>query len=339
MRFKRKEAMAHRLIKDLKVGDTVDQYFLVKRKDLRKTRSYDEFINVVLTDVSGDIRGKIWKERIHLGTLFRQGDFVRVKAAVDQYGEYPQLIIEDIENINKLKERGRFTGFELSLLVPRTSYDVDELYQRLMGIIEKEIDIKSLKYVTERILIKYKKEFKECPAARLYHHSYLGGLIEHTYFVTKGVMALMDSYGGFNRSLAICGAILHDIGKLREIQSPAISLHTYEGELLGHMLLGRDILREESVDIDWEDERLKFHLEHIIVSHHGELEFGSPVMPKTREALLIHFCDNLDAHMNMFNNYLRLGGEGEFTEWHPVLKRTLCKSDFNDIEGESDIDI
>lgn len=329
--------MAHRLIKDLKVGETVDQYFLVKRKDLRRTRSYDEFINVTLTDVSGDIRGKIWKEKIHLGALFRQGNFVRVKAVVDQYGEYSQLIIENIENISKLKERGKLTGFELSLLVPRTSYDVDELYQRLMGIIDKEININSLKYVTKRILIKYEKEFKECPAARFYHHSYLGGLIEHTYFVTKGVMALVDSYGGFNRSLAICGAILHDIGKLREIQSPAISLHTYEGELLGHMLLGRDILREESINIDWEDDRLKSHLEHIIVSHHGELEFGSPVMPKTREALLIHFCDNLDAQMDMLNDYLRLAGEGEFTEWHPVLKRTLCKSDFNDIQGESDI--
>lgn len=324
--------MAHKFIKDLKVGEAIDQYFLVKRKDLRRTRSHDEFINVLLADVTGSINGKIWKEKIHLGDLFKPGDFVGVRAGVDQYGEHLQLIIEHIEDIQRLKERGNIIDFDISVILAKTVYDVDKLYRELMGIVETEITIGSLKSLTKGILTKYEKEFKEWPAARLYHHSYIGGLIEHTYFVTKGVMILGENYGA-NRSLAISGAILHDIGKLREIQNPAISPQTHEGELLGHMLLGRDIVREEGVSIRWEDARLQSQLEHIIISHHGELEFGSPIMPKTKEALLVHFCDNLDAQMNMFNEFLKKAGEGKFTEWHPVLKRTLCTVSFSDISN------
>ncbi len=323
--------MPHKFIKNLKVGETIDQYFLVKRKNLRRTRSNDEFINVLLADVTGNINGKIWKERIHLGDLFKPGDFVGVRAVVDQYGEHLQLIIEHIEDIQRLKERDNIIDFDISVILARTGYDVDKLYRELMGIIETEITIGSLKILTRGILTKYEKEFKEWPAAILYHHSYIGGLIEHTYFVTKGVMILVENYGA-NRSLAISGAILHDIGKLREIQNPAISPQTHEGELLGHMLLGRDIVREEGASIRWEDSRLQSQLEHIIISHHGELEFGSPIMPKTKEALLVHFCDNLDAQMNMFNEYLKRAGEGEFSEWHPVLKRTLCTVSFSDTD-------
>lgn len=327
--------MAHTFVKDLKVGQTVNQYFLVKKKELRKTRNDEEFINVILTDASGDITGKIWKEKIGLKDHFRQGDFVALRAVVGRYGDNLQLVIDEVENTAELERKGELDNFDLTVLLPRSSQDVDRLYQELMQIVETEIGINSLRDLTKRILVKYKKAFKEYPAARLYHHSHLGGLIEHTYFVARAVTALADGYG-VNRSLAISGAILHDIGKLREIQYPAISLHTYEGELLGHLLLGRDIIREESIHIDWEDERLLSQVEHIIVSHHGELEFGSPVIPKTREALIVHFCDNLDAHMNMFTEHLKMAGEEEFTEWHPVLRRTLCRSDFGGLGSEEE---
>ena len=165
-----------------------------------------------------------------------------------------------------------------------------------------------------------------CPAARLYHHPYLGGLLEHTWFVARHTQASLAIYPDLNPSLALAGAILHDLGKVKEIANPTAPELTVPGQLLGHIVLGWEMVREEARALEFPDANLLIQLEHIILAHHGALEFGSPVPPKTREALLVYFLDDLDAKLKMMSTHLQSdSGDGDFTSYHRVLQRGLYK--------------
>ena len=165
-----------------------------------------------------------------------------------------------------------------------------------------------------------------CPAARLYHHPYLGGLLEHTWFVARHTQASLAIYPDLNPSLALAGAILHDLGKVKEIANPTAPELTVAGQLLGHIVLGWEMVREEARAMEFPDANLLIQLEHIILAHHGALEFGSPVPPKTREALLVYFLDDLDAKLKMMSTHLQSdSGDDDFTSYHRVLQRGLYK--------------
>ena len=164
------------------------------------------------------------------------------------------------------------------------------------------------------------------PAARLYHHPYVGGLLEHTWFVAHHTLASLTIYPDLNRDLALAGAILHDLGKIIEIANPPAPELTVSGQLLGHIVLGWDLVRRAAQTLEFPDPILLVQLEHIILSHHGSLEFGSPIPPKTREALLVNFLDDLDAKLKMMSQHLESDtGGGDFTSYHRVLQRGLYK--------------
>ena len=141
-----------------------------------------------------------------------------------------------------------------------------------------------------KFLDRYQEQLMVCPAARLYHHPYLGGLLEHTWFVARHALASLAIYPDLNPSLALAGAILHDLGKVKEIANPTAPELTVPGQLLGHIVLGWEMVREEARALDFPDADLLIQLEHIILAHHGALEFGSPITPKTREALLVYYA-------------------------------------------------
>jgi 3'-5' exoribonuclease len=176
------------------------------------------------------------------------------------------------------------------------------------------------------VLERYREEFLVCPAALRYHHPYLGGLLEHTCFVTRHALASLAIYPELNRDLVLAGAILHDLGKIKELANPPAPERTVPGHLLGHVVLGWEMVRAAAQGLEFPDPTLLVQLEHIILAHHGSLEFGSPILPKTREALLVNFLDDLDAKLKMMSQHLESdSGGGDFTSYNRALQRDLYK--------------
>jgi 3'-5' exoribonuclease len=319
--------MSHQLISHLREGTAVQQYFLVRQAESRTTKSGKPFLDLVLGDKSGVITARVWEEvYARCPGPFTTGTHVFVQGKVSIYLRQLQLIVEDIISVEALRARGTdLRNYDPELLYQTTAYDRQELWQELWQLAESEIS-QPLKQLVLALLDHYREEFLVCPAARLYHHPYLGGLLEHTWFVARHALASLTIYPDLDRDLVLAGAILHDLGKLKEIINPTAPELTVPGQLLGHIVLGWDMVRAEAQGLDFPDPTLLMQLEHVMLSHHGAVEFGSPILPKTREALLVYFLDDLDAKLKMMSQHLDSdAGEGDFTSYHRVLRRDLYK--------------
>jgi 3'-5' exoribonuclease len=259
---------------------------------------------------------------------------------VESYQGKRQINVKKIVLVAKLQAQGKdLPGFDPELLILATPHDRQELWRDLWELADANLR-PPLQGLVLRLLEKYQAEFPEAPAARSYHHPYLGGLLEHTWFVARHALASLAVYPDLNPDLVVAGAILHDLGKLQELTTPHAPERTVPGELLGHIVMGWEMVREEARVLDFPDSDLLLQLEHIILSHHGSLEFGSPVPPKTREALLIYYLDDLDAKLKMMATHLESDtSEGNFTSYHKVLQRGLYRgnrSADNDPEPETE---
>jgi 3'-5' exoribonuclease len=208
-------------------------------------------------------------------------------------------------------------GFDFFDLVPNSQFPPDELRKKLRALIDRYIELPALKTLVENILDEHESLFSRMPAAQNFHHSYTSGLLEHVWSMTRVAGFLADHYGKYydqldpplNRGLVVAAVVLHDIGKLRELEyHPVEAKYTKEGCLIGHVLMGRDMVREAAQRIDGFPAELLLNLEHAILAHHGKREFGSPVVPQTIEALLVSYVDDLDAKMNILARE-RLGSQ------------------------------
>ena len=319
--------MPHQLISHLKEGDAVQQYFLVRQAETRTDKSGKPYLSLVLGDKSGALVARVWSEVCaKCPGPFAPGDHVGVQAQVESYKGELQLNVRYINTVEALRDLGRdLQEYDPELLCQATPYDREELWQELRQLAETQIR-PPLGQLVLKVLDRYREEFLVCPAARLYHHPYLGGLLEHTWFVTRHALASLTIYPDLNRDLVLAGAILHDLGKVKELTNPAAPERTMAGHLLGHIVLGWDMVRAEAQGLEFSDPTLLIQLEHIILSHHGSMEFGSPILPKTREALLVNFLDDLDAKLKMISQHLESDtGEGDFTSYNRALQRDLYK--------------
>ncbi|MFZ5448396.1 MAG: 3'-5' exoribonuclease YhaM family protein [Thermodesulfobacteriota bacterium] len=323
--------MPHQHIARLREGDVVQQYFMVRQAESRTDKSGKPFLSLILGDASGQIVARVWnKVLIKCPGPFAPGDHVAVQAQVESYKGEPQLNIQYINTVEALRAMGRdLREYDPDLLVQATSYDRELLWQELCQLAETQIR-QPLKQLVLSLLDSHREQFLVCPAARLYHHPYVGGLLEHTWFVARHTLASLDIYPDLDRDLALAGAILHDLGKIKEIANPPAPELTVSGQLLGHIVLGWDMVRSAAQALEFPDPTLLVQLEHIILSHHGSLEFGSPIQPKTREALLVNFLDDLDAKLKMMSQHLESdSAEGDFTSYHRVLQRGLYKGGYS----------
>ena len=319
--------MPHQLISHLKEGDAVQQFFLVRQAESRTDKTGKPFLSLVLGDKSGTVVARVWSDILKkYPGPFAVGDFVGVKGQVESYKQELQINVKYLETEASIRSRGGdLSAFDPELLCQATPYDREALWQELWQLAETQIR-PPLAPLVLRVLDRYREEFLVCPAARLYHHPYLGGLLEHTWFVTRHALASLTIYPDLNRDLVLAGAILHDLGKVKELANPQAPEATLPGRLLGHVVLGWDMVRTEAQALNFSDPTLLLQLEHIILSHHGSMEFGSPILPKTREALLVNFLDDLDAKLKMMSQHLEADtGEGDFTSYHRVLQRDLYK--------------
>lgn len=286
-------------------GDSVAGFVLLSRKERRQDRNGNSFLDLELTDASGSISGKVWSDSAALETDFEAHQFVAIRGQVKDYRGRLQVSVQKCRQAN---ESDREHGFDEALLVPTTQEDIGELYGRLEALLQGHLQHPLLRRLALETLTIHGSALREHPAAKSIHHAYRGGLLEHTVSMGELALALAGHYPDLDGDLILVGVLFHDLGKLLELGAMPINDYTRPGRLVGHIVLGRDLLRERCAAIEGFPEDLQLHLEHLVLSHHGELQFGSPVLPMTPEAFALAFIDNLDSKLAQLRQAAR--GEG-----------------------------
>jgi 3'-5' exoribonuclease len=321
--------LLHIPVAEIREGTRIGQCFLVKKKAQRSTRTGDPYLEILLADRTGTLQARAWAEATQrFASQFEEGDFVMVQGRVETYRSALQIIVESIRRLTPDERDGvKLPGFDPALLVPTTERNVDQMWSDLLAL-AASITPECLRTLTERILAQTAEGFRRSPAAVSNHHAYLGGLLEHTLEVAQGVARFAKDQPGLrlHHGLAVAGAILHDVGKLAEFENPIAPRYSFEGQLIGHLLLGRDLVRAAAAEITWTDPRIPTLLEHILISHHGELEYAAAMVPKSPEAIAVYHFDNLSAKLNMIKTHIEMDSEdGDFTDWQRNLERRLFK--------------
>jgi len=293
----------------LEPNQEADIFALLAEKEQKQTKKDKPYLQVLFRDFKREVRFPIWSdlpiyEEFH---SLQPGMFCKLRATyrVNQFGS--QL---DIQRIRQAIEYDKKDGFDPLMLRPKSQFPVDEMLGELQTIAEKQLGKSKLRTLVLKVMKDYRPAILSCTAARYHHHCFIGGLLEHTLSVTKIAVALVNHYHALypnrkkdiSRELAVAGAILHDIGKIREYEPEAGSMkHSVEGELLGHAVLGRDIIRETAKEVELED-HLRIRLEHIIITHQHYPDWGAAKPPMSLEAMLVHHADSCDALLGCFWN-------------------------------------
>ena len=296
-------------------------FFLCTYKDVRQGRNGDLFISVSLQDRTGVIKARIFNDAAKLREEFDDGDFVKIQGRTDLFNGRVQLLIDRIRRVNPDQDTPQ--GFREDDCVLCSSRPVGEMMEELQTLIEHVQD-PFIRELLVRITREHDGKLRVWPAAQTVHHAYRGGFLEHILSVARSALMLGSAYGA-NKDLLTAGALLHDIGKLQELEYSRSTSYTREGNLVGHVTLGAMMVRAVIASIPDFPEVLATQIEHMIVSHHGHREFGAPVEPMTIEAMILSAADDLDAKINQVRTALAEDGEGEFTAYHSRLGRVLWR--------------
>ena len=299
-------------------------FFLCSQKDVRPSRAGELFVSLTLQDRTGQLRGRIFSEVERYRDEFDAGDFVKVQGRTDLYNGHLQLIVERIRRVNA--DQDRAAGFLEEHCVLCAARPIDEMWGELQGLIG-DIGNPYLRALVERLVNENETRLRLWPAARVVHHAYRGGFLEHILSVACVSLKLAEHYSA-NRDIVAAGAVLHDIGKLRELEYELVPEYSREGNLVGHIALGVVMVREAAMAIPDFPVVLRTQMEHLVVSHHGSKEFGSPVEPMTIEALILSAADDLDAKINQVAQALATADtDAEFTPYHSRLGRVFWKGE------------
>jgi 3'-5' exoribonuclease len=311
----------HTNIEDLESGESLRGFYLVNQKQIKKTRTGKDYIDLILQDSTGTVAGKIWDNTATYADMFTEGDIVKIEADV---GEYQGRIDLNIKRVRTPLEEDTIN---LEDFLPVTPYDIDEMEEKVKSIL-KTIENPFLSKLVNAFLDdgEFMQSFRQGVASKIIHHPYLGGLLEHTLSMLEILDFLGGHYSGVNRDMLLTGGFFHDIGKLKELSSGPEMGYTDEGIMLGHMVLGTDMVREKIKAISGFPPELEMEVLHTVLSHQGELEWGSPVLPMTCEALIIHFIDNMDAKQFVAKKAVEESKEdGNFTSKIYPLNRVIYK--------------
>lgn len=310
-------------IKELHEGENIIEHYLCKSRQTMKSRNGKNYLSLKLQDKTGMVDAKVWDLNNDIQS-FQENDFIKVDAFVTTFNNELQL------NVKRIR-RSREGEYDPADFVPSTDKNIDEMYDQLMGYI-KTMKNPYLKKLLEEIFLRHpviSKEFKYHSAAKAMHHSFRGGLVEHTLSVTQLCDFLAPRYNYVNRDILVASAMLHDVGKVLELSDFPTNDYTDDGQLLGHLILGSELIRDAAAKIDGFPKRLESLMKHCMLSHHGEYEYGSPKLPSTPEAFLLHCADNLDAKTKMIEEALAADStQGHWAGYNRMLQRNLSRSDF-----------
>jgi 3'-5' exoribonuclease len=297
-------------------------FFLCARKELRTGRTGTEFLDLLLQDVTGEIRAKVFQD-VDLAKLeFDAGEFVKVQGRGNVYNQKFELVLDKIRRV--LPDRDREDGFREEDCIPTSPRPLDEMWAEL-GARVAAVSDPHVRRLLEAIVARHGDRLRVWPAARVVHHAYRGGLLEHVLQMMTVLDALAGIYDA-RKDLLMAGALLHDIGKLEELSYGVSTDYSVEGNLVGHISIGLGMVRDAIREIpDFPDE-LRVEIEHLILSHHGARELGSPVEPMTVEAFLLARADDLDATIHQVRKHLEQDdSDGPFTSYNRRLERVLFK--------------
>ena len=286
-------------IKDFHEGDRINDIYLCKHKQSAVTKTGKPYDNVILQDKTGAIDAKIWEPNSAGIEDFDVLDYVDITGEVSVFNGALQL---SIKRVRKCRE-GEYDPREY---LPVSKYPIDEMYSQLLALVDS-IENEHLKKLLNMFFREdedFIKKFKNSSAAKSVHHGFVGGLLEHTLSVTKLCNYYCKHYPILKRDLLLSAAMLHDIAKTRELSAFPVNDYTDEGNFLGHIVMGVEMVGEKVRQIDGFPSLLEAEIKHCIVSHHGEYEYGSPKKPAIIEAVALNYADDIDAKMETFKEML-----------------------------------
>ena len=295
-----------RNVEKLNPGDSVENFFLIHRATQGVTAQGKDYMTLYLQDKSGDIEAKLWTVTKDDMKILKPEVIVWVKGDVINYRGRKQM------KVNQFRLATAEDGVKTQDFVDGAPLSPNEIQDELSHFI-LEIENAHLQRITRHLLKKYQDKFFTYPAASSHHHNFAGGLSYHVLTMLKIAKSLCDIYPLLNRSLLYSAIILHDIGKVRELSGPVATTYTVEGNLLGHISIASDEVAETAKELGIDSEEVML-LRHMILAHHGKMEFGSPKLPHLKEAEILFFIDNIDAKMNMFDKAFKKTEKGQFTE-------------------------
>ncbi len=306
----------------IKVGDQINQYFLIKKSEKGVASNGNPFLTLTLQDKTGEIEAKLWDITKEKEKICKEQTIVKIQGDVQSFRGKLQLRIREI-NLPSPEE-----NISVEQFIEKAPLTVEEMINKINEYIFEMTNPK-IQRITRYLVKKYEKQFFRYPAATKNHHNYYAGLAHHVVTMLDLAKAISEIYDDLNKDLLYAGVILHDLGKVIELSGPLSAAYTTEGILLGHISIMVNEIAKAADELQIEGEEVTV-LQHIVLSHHGKAEWGSPKPPMIREAEVLHYIDNLDANVNMMNRALEKTRPGEFTEriyaldnrsfYKPVLK-------------------
>ncbi len=307
-----------KFIKDLNSGDRVADIYFCKHMQAATTKNGKTYYSVTLQDKTGTVDAKVWEPNSEGIDDFDSLDYIDVYGEVTSFNGALQINIKRA----RLCHEGEY---DESLYLPVSSKNNDEMYKDLLAIINT-VGNKYLKALLDALFVKdeeFIKAFRKSSAAKSVHHGFVGGLLEHTLSVTRMCDYFSKAYPAINRDLLITAAICHDIGKTRELSLFPMNDYTDEGQFLGHIVMGSEMVADKIRDIADFPVLLKQELQHCILSHHGKYEYGSPKMPAIIEAMALHLADNTDAKLETFTEILNNTNEVGWLGYNRLMESNL----------------
>jgi len=301
----------------VKERDFIESVFLVRDKTLAMAKNGKPYLTLKLMDRTGELEGRVWDNAEQLDALFSKDDFVQVKGKASVYLGKMQLVVQNLERQDE-------AGVDLADFLPVSKFPIDVLQQQLREKVAS-IQTNHFRQMMELFLAdpEFVKMYSAAPAAKSMHHVFLGGLLEHSLAVSDLVEDVCKRYPDLNRDLLLLGALLHDVGKVAELSYRRSFDYTDEGKLLGHIMLGVEMVDGRIRQVPDFPERDAVLLKHLLLSHHGQYEYGSPKRPKTLEAIVLNFLDDLDSKMNGVQSHIDKNShqDSPWTPYHRLYDR------------------
>jgi 3'-5' exoribonuclease len=297
--------------------------FVVVAKQIKPKKTGEPYLALTLGDRSGQLEAKMWDNVEEVLEAFEQDDFLKIKGLINKYKQRFQL------TIHKLRKLGE-TEIDFSDYLPKTTKDIDELWQTLTNFVAG-IENPYLKALVQAFMAdpEIASAYRNAPAAKTLHHAYIGGLLDHVVSLFRSCDLLCRNYPQVNRDLLLTGAFFHDIGKIHELTYNRSFTYSTKGQLLGHMMIELEMLQSKLAALPGFPDELKTMIEHMIISHHGEYEFGSPKLPMFPEAVMLHYLDDLDSKMEAMRAQFERDAtlESAWTSYNPSLGRPLLNTE------------
>src|SRR5438309_1708601 len=296
--------------------------FVVAVKQVKPRKTGEPYLALTLADRSGQIEAKMWDNVESCIDAFEQDEFVKVKGLINKYNHRFQLTIHKLRRLQE-------SEIDYSDYLPKTTKDIDELWKKLGEFVASFRD-PYLKALIQAFMAdpEIADAYRSAPAAKALHHAYIGGLLDHVVSLLQSCDLVCRNYRHINRDLLLAGAFLHDIGKIHELTYNRTFSYTTRGQLLGHMIIELEMLQAKLAQVPGFPDSLKTLVEHLIISHHGQYDFGSLKLPMFPEALLLHYLDDLDSKMESMRAQFERGAEldGAWTAYNPSLARPLLNT-------------